>query len=64
MQNLLSSPFSKDGGRAECFLEVMEGFVGIGAPGQRLGLATQHGGKGCCELTELVDETSIEVGKS
>ncbi len=36
----------KDGGHAECFLDMLEGFVGIGAPGQRLGLVMQHGGEG------------------
>ncbi len=53
----------KDVGRAERVLETMKGFVGFGAPGQRLRLATQHGDEGRCEPTEPVDETSIEVGK-
>ncbi len=55
---------TKDGSHAECILEMLEGFVGIGAPGQRLGLATQHGGERRCEPTEQVDETPIEVRKS
>ncbi len=55
---------TKDGGRAERVLEMVKCFVGIGVPGQRLGLAAQHGGEGRCEPTEQVNESLIEVGKS
>ncbi len=35
----------KDGGRAEGSFELLKGFVGAGAPGQGLGLATEQGGQ-------------------
>ncbi len=55
---------TKDGGHAESFFDMLEGFMDIGAPGQGLGLATQHGGERRCEPTEQMDETSIEHGES
>ncbi len=55
---------TKDGSRAERILETLEGFVGIEAPGQGLGLAMQHGGERRCEPMEWMDETPIEVRKS
>lgn len=54
----------KDRGRAEGFLELGKLFVGFRGPGQRLGLTAKHGVEGCCEETETVDETLVEIGES
>ncbi len=35
----------KDGGCAESSLELLEGFMGAGVPGQGLGLTTEQGGQ-------------------
>ncbi len=55
---------AQDGGRAERFLELFNGFVGIGVPGQGLGLSLQEGGERSSEHTVVLDESTIEVGKS
>ncbi len=55
---------TKDGGRAECHHEFLEGFVGAGVPGQGLGLTSEHGSQGGRMQTEILDETSIEISKS
>ncbi len=54
----------KDGGCAESSLELLEGFVGAGAPGQGLGLTTEQGGQWGRMLSEILDEASIEISKS
>ncbi len=54
----------QDGGRAECILELLYGFGGVGIPGQGLGLSLQEGGKQCSEHALVLDESTIEVGKS
>ncbi len=55
---------TQDGGRAEHFLELLYGFVGIGVPGQGLGLTSQEGGERCSEHAVVPDESPIEVGES
>lgn len=54
----------QDGGRAERILELLYGFGGVGVPGQGLGLFLQEGGKRCSEHALVLDESTIEVGKS
>lgn len=50
--------------RAEGPFEFLECFLGAGTPEQGLGLCLEHGGQRSCMLTEILDETSIEIGKS
>ncbi len=51
-------------GRAERFLELLNGFVGIAVPGQELGLTSQEGGERRSEQAVFLDESPIEVGES
>ncbi len=55
---------TKDGSRAEGCLELLEGFVGAGVPGQGLGLSTEHGGQRGSMQAEILDEVAIEMSKS
>ncbi len=54
----------QDGGCAERFLELLNCFVGLGVPGQELGLTSQEGGERRSEQTVVLDESPIEVGES
>ncbi len=54
----------QDGGCAERFLELLNCFVGIGVPGQELGLTSQEGGERRSEQAVVLDESPIEVGES
>ncbi len=54
----------QDGGCAERFLELLNCFVGLGVPGQELGLTSQEGGEQRSEQAVVLDESPIEVGKS
>ncbi len=40
------------------------GFVGVGIPGQGLGLPAKQGGERGCEKTEIFDEPMIKVAES
>lgn len=55
---------TQDGSYAKVLFELLEGFVVAGTPGQGLRLFSEHSGKGSCFLTEILNETSFEIGKS
>ncbi len=51
-------------GCAECGLQAVEGFVGVGIPRQGLGLPAEQGCKRGCEQTKTLDEATVEIGKA
>ncbi len=51
-------------GRAEHGLQAVEGFVGVGTPGQGLWLPAEQGGKRGCEQTKTLDEATVEIGEA
>ncbi len=49
---------------AERGFQAVKSFVGVGTPGQGLGLPTEQGGKRGCDQTKTLDEAAVEIGKS